>query len=52
MSPTAGAVVIARGVVCGPDGVTDFEPLWAAVARKGARSYRAIRLTLLSLQFD
>jgi ATP-dependent DNA ligase len=37
------------GVVCGPDGVTDFDRLWAAVARKSSREVFLYAFDLLEL---
>ena len=38
-----------EGVVCRADGVTDFERLWAAVARKGSREAFLYAFDLLEL---
>ena len=38
-----------EGVVCGADGVTDFDALWAAVAKKGSRAAFLYAFDLLEL---
>jgi bifunctional non-homologous end joining protein LigD len=45
----AGALGDGEGVVCRPDGMTDFERLWATVARENSREAFLYAFDLLEL---
>jgi bifunctional non-homologous end joining protein LigD len=47
--PVRSATIDGEGVVCGSDGVSDFELLRAAVGRKGARNAFLYAFDLLEL---
>jgi bifunctional non-homologous end joining protein LigD len=47
--PVASVTIDGEGVACGPDGVTDFERMRAAVGRKGSRDAFLYAFDLLEL---
>lgn len=47
--PVWSAVIDGEGVVCGPDGVSDFDALRSAVARKGSRAAFLYAFDLLEI---
>ena len=49
MLPVASVTLDGEGVVCGPDGISDFERMRAAVGRKGSRDTFLYAFDLLEL---